>query len=189
MKKTIRTFIAMPLSEEIRHGAIQLIRKLREPDDGIKWVPTDNLHLTFKFLGDVENTEVMDICNSLHELCSEYEPFELIFKGADGLPDIERTRVVCASIEDPTLSLTELATRIDKEMAGLGFKPEPRDYKPHLTLGRAKSRKANEDVIERLKLMRDHYLGTMLADTVCLVASFMDKTGPTYQIMDTIELG
>ena len=85
MKKKIRSFIAIPLAPGVRSNAIKLIRKLSESDDGIKWVPTDNLHLTLKFLGDVENTDVPDICNALSDICDQFEPFELNFRGTGRL--------------------------------------------------------------------------------------------------------
>ena len=75
-------------------------------------------------------------------------------------------------------------------LAELGFKQEPRDYVPHLTLGRTRStsRLANSDVMERLAAEENTELGGMLVSSLQLIASFLDKSGPTYQIMDTIPL-
>ena len=72
----------------------------------------------------------------------------------------------------------------------MGFKPEARDYTPHLTLGRTKSgsRRAGSEVVERLQRDRATRLGSMSVDTVQLIASFLDKSGPTYQVMDTVGL-
>ena len=76
-------------------------------------------------------------------------------------------------------------------LADLGFKPEPRDYTPHLTLGRTRSqsRRASGELVDAMKTMSDTALGEMIVDEVNLMASFLDKAGPTYQVMDTIELG
>ncbi|NND97251.1 MAG: RNA 2',3'-cyclic phosphodiesterase [Pirellulaceae bacterium] len=186
----IRTFIAIPLAGNVTGGATKLIRKLRESDDGIKWVPTDNLHLTLKFLGDVENTEVPEICNALGTICDQYEPFFLNFAGTGGFPDDDKPRILYVGVEDPSGSLVKLVAEIETAMADLGFKPEPRDYRPHLTLGRTRSRSrtADSEVIARMKEHKDIVLGDMEVDAVELIASFMDKGGPTYQVMDTIEL-
>ena len=92
--KHIRSFIAIPLASEVSRAAVRLIKRLSEPGDGIKWVPTDNLHLTLKFLGDVDNTVVPRVCEVLHEVCGAYEPFDLEFLGTGGFPDTERPRVL-----------------------------------------------------------------------------------------------
>jgi 2'-5' RNA ligase len=188
--KTIRSFIAIPLSPEVTRATIRLIERLRQPDDGIKWVPTDNLHLTLKFLGEVDNTELPGVCNALRDICDEFEPFELTFGGTGGLPNIERPRVLYAGVEDLSNSLTEIVAQMERDLAELGFKPEARDYTPHLTLGRTRSgsRRASSDVVERLKRDESTHLGSMPVDTVQMIASFLDKHGPTYQVMDTIEL-
>jgi 2'-5' RNA ligase len=186
----IRSFIAIPLAAEVRRAAIRLIKRLSEPDDGIKWVPTDNLHLTLKFLGDVNNTEVPRVCDVLREICAAHEPFDLELSGTGGFPEIERPRVLYAGVTDPSQSLTQIVENLELELAELGFKPEPRDYRPHLTLGRTKSgsRRANSEVIERLKREQSTLLGNMRVDKIHVFASFLDKGGPTYQVMDTVSL-
>ena len=86
--------------------------------------------------------------------------------------------------------MTEIVSELDRDYAELGFKPEPRDYTPHLTLGRTKSgsRRACDEVIERMRSELQTEIGHMLVDSVQVIASFLDKQGPTYQVMDTIEL-
>lgn len=188
--KTIRTFIAISLNDQIRRETVRLIERLRQPDDGIRWVPTDNLHLTLKFLGEVENTAAPAVCRVVREVCDAYDPIELKFAGTGGLPSLERARVLYAGIEDPSGLLCEIVSDLDRAYGELGFKREPRDYTPHLTLGRVKrgSRRVSAEVLERLLAVRDVTLGTLVADTVEVVASFLDKGGPTYQVMDRVSL-
>ena len=188
--KTIRSFVAIPLAPEVQRGAVRLIERLRQTEDGIKWVPTDNLHLTLKFLGDVDNTEVPSVCDVMRDVVGEFDPFDLTFIGAGGFPDIERPRVLFAGVEDPSQSLTQMVNGLEREFAELGFKREPRDYTPHLTLGRTRGsgRRAGTDVIDRLKKEESTALGSMPVESVQLIASFLDKQGPTYQVMDTVVL-
>lgn len=185
---SIRSFIAIPMDPEVARATARLIDRLRQPGDGIKWVPTDNLHLTLKFLGDVHNTEVPRVCEVLGKVCGGFEPFELLFHGAGGLPALDRARVLYAGVEDPSGTLTSIAMALERELAELGFKPEPRDYRPHLTLGRAKARKASEEVVQRVRSETETDLGSMWVSEVQLIASFLDKHGPTYQVMDTVDL-
>ena len=185
---SIRSFIAIPMDPEVCRATVRLIDRIREPGDGIKWVPTDNLHLTLKFLGDVHNTEVPRVCEIIRAVCADFEPFELRFAGTGGLPALSRARVIYAGVDDASGSLTRMVMDLEKQLADLGFKPEPRDYKPHLTLGRAKSRRASEEVVRRIEDEMDVELGNMSVTEVQMIASFLDKHGPTYQVMDTVEL-
>lgn len=188
--QTIRSFIAIPLAPEVRRNAARLIGRLSQQDDGIKWVPTDNLHLTLKFLGEVDNTEVPRVCDVIVDVASDYEPFELTFGSTGGFPDIDRPRVLFASVDDPSGSLCGLVGQLEVDLAELRFKREPRDYRPHLTLGRTRSgsRRASAEVVGRLKEQGETQLGSMIVDKIQIFASFLDKDGPTYQVMGTVNL-
>ncbi len=188
---TIRSFIAIPLSAEIQRAARRLIRDLRRDQDGIKWVPEDNLHLTLKFLGDVVDREVHQVCQTIRQVCQATQPLTLTFAGVGGFPTSERPRTIWAGITEGGPELTDLVSRLEPALAGLGFKPDSRDYRPHLTLGRVKSgmRSASDEVVERIQTLSHRSLGTMQADEVKLIASYLDRQGPTYNVMDTVYLG
>ncbi len=188
--QTTRSFIAIPLSPEVARAAIRLIDRLKESGDGIKWVPTDNFHLTLKFLGEVETIEVPKVCDVIRSVLEEFESFDIHVAGTGALPSIEKARVLYAGIDDPSGSLKTIAETLDLELAELGFKREPRDYVPHLALGRTRggSRRASEEVVTRVKQFADTGLGTMAVDEVQLIGSFLDKRGPTYHVLDSIDL-
>ncbi|MEM9646671.1 MAG: RNA 2',3'-cyclic phosphodiesterase [Planctomycetota bacterium] len=188
--QAIRSFIAIPLSKPVERSTAKLIRSLESAGDGIRWVPTDSLHLTLKFLGEVENTEVPSVCNGIRESCGVIDPFELQFVGTGGLPSRDRARVLHVGVKDPSGNLCRLVADLETRMADLGFKPEPRDYVPHLTLGRVRKgfRTPSDDVMKKLASHEDTAWGDFVVDRVLLVASFLEKAGPSYQTMDTIEL-
>ncbi|MCD0458313.1 RNA 2',3'-cyclic phosphodiesterase [Roseiconus lacunae] len=188
--QTIRSFISIPITPGITSAASKIIRALKPVDSGIKWVPIDNLHLTLKFLGEVDNVEIPDVCNAIRRVTQQIAPFELHFHGTGGFPNLEKPRVLYAGIEDPSGRLVQMVADMELELADLGFKPEPRDYRPHLTLGRARSKggRVSAELTEAAESFRDTHLGDMVVDELNLMASFLDKQGPTYQVMDTIEL-
>ncbi len=186
----VRSFIAVPLPPSIAKSATRLLANLKHEDDGIRWVPTDNLHLTLKFLGDVNNRELPAVCQAIRKVCADFDPFPLEFSGTRALPSLEKARVLCVGVRDESETLTTMVGRLEKQMADLGFKPEPRDYVPHLTLGRVRktSSRASAAVLDRLAEYRTIELGQMIADEVLLMGSFLEKSGPSYHVMDTIEL-
>ncbi|TWT65987.1 RNA 2',3'-cyclic phosphodiesterase [Allorhodopirellula solitaria] len=213
--KTIRTFLAIPLPPPLARSATQWIHEMKNgagnrnrptekspaenratvsPESsvsamGIKWVPEDNLHLTLKFLGEVDNVEVPQVCEIVEAVCEPLDPFELIFVGAGFLPDKDRARVLTVSIEDPTDTLAKIVSQMEDRFADIGFKREPRDYVPHLTLGRARSgsRRLSQQAIDLWATHENDPLGEMTVDSVQVIGSFLDKRGPTYNIMDTVE--
>ena len=188
--QTIRSFISIPLAADVSRAAVKIMRRLGSEGDGIKWVPEENFHLTLKFLGEVDNTVVPDICNVLDDICQQHEPFELSFAGTGAFPDLQRPRILYIGVQDESGTLVKLVAALETELAELGFKPEPRDYTPHLTLGRTKrGRKLNEELVSALQAEQGTHVGDMTVDTVQLMSSFLDKSGPTYQAMDTIDLG
>ncbi len=188
---TIRSFIAIPLSAAVSKNARHLVRELSREKDGIKWVPVDNLHLTLKFLGDVVDREVPAVCRAVRQVCSELFPFEIEFVGTGGFPSTDRPRVLWGGITRGGEELIELVSALEIALAELGFKPDGRDYRPHLTLGRVRSgsRTASADVIERLTKWAHRPLGEMRAEEVRIYASYLDKAGASYHVMDRVRLG
>jgi len=188
---TIRSFIAIPLTGEVQRAARKIVRELQDEKDGMKWVPEDNLHLTLKFLGDVVDRDVPQVCKVIRECCESTPPFELELSGTGGFPNAERPRVVWAGIVDGGEILVDLVTRLEKGLAKLGFKPEPRDYRPHLTLGRVRSgsRAASAEVVEKVARFKNRRMGTLAVEQVRLYASYLDKSGTSYHVMDRIDLG
>lgn len=188
--QTIRSFIAIPIPTPLRKSAANLVRRLQGERDGIKWVPGDNLHLTLKFLGDVDNREVPQVCQVVRDCCAKIPAFPLEFHGAGAFPNPDRPRVVYAAVREGGEPLSQLVACLETNLAKLGFKPEPRDYVPHMTLGRTRggSRRGSTDLAQRIEAHSDHPLGTMVAEKVLVMASFLDNEGPTYQTMDTIPL-
>lgn len=178
----------MPSS--IQRSSAALVKRLAGDRDGIKWVPGENLHLTLKFLGDVDNREIPKVCQVVRDSCEGVGPFTIHFCGADAFPDRLRPRVVYAAVDEGAEPLTTIVSRLEPALANLGFKPEPRDYVAHLTLGRTRggSRRGSPELSERLEANADYDLGTTDVDKLVVMASFLDKAGPTYQVMDTIQL-
>jgi len=187
----IRSFIAIPLTGEVHRAAKKIARELQGEKDGMRWVPLDNLNLTLKFLGDVVDRDVPRVCRVIRTCCQSFEPFELVLEGTGGFPNDERPRSVWAGIVEGGQTLVELVSRLEEDLAKLGFKPEPRDYRPNLTLGRVRSgsRVASDDVVAKIKRFKQRKLGLLEVSEVLLYASYLDKEGPSYNVMDTIRLG
>ena len=187
--RTIRTFLAIAVEPLVAAKASKVIGAAAAGDKTVRWVPTDDLYLTIKFLGEVDNTLVNEVCQTTRTICEDFEPFDLTFGGADALPSRSRPRSLVFSIDDPSHRLRDLVGRLETAFADLGYKPEPRDYVPHLTAGRARSgHRLTPTAIDRWIQPRHAIDRPMTASRVLVVGSFLEDQGPTYNVLDTIEL-
>jgi len=134
----VRTFIAVECSEGVRSRAVSLIERLRPAQAKVSWVLPDNMHWTLKFLGDVDMTRTADICQQVTDAVAGIEPFEVAAAGAGAFPTVERPRTLWIGMGEGEDEMANLSQRIDEALAGIGFSPDSRRYKAHLTIGRVR---------------------------------------------------
>jgi len=136
---SIRAFIALELPESLRAGLGQVQEKLRPSGRDVKWVRPEGIHLTLKFLGNVEESQIEEIARLMAQAASGCPRLTLLAKGAGAFPGLTRPRVVWIGLTgDCIVPLKALAKRLEDALIPLGFEPEGRPFSPHLTLGRAK---------------------------------------------------
>jgi 2'-5' RNA ligase len=112
------------------------MKTMRDETESIRWVSTNNLHVTLKFLGDVEDREIYAICRAVNNAVQNASCFSLACRGVGAFPSIHQPRTIWVGIDDLDQELTTLFSRLESELSALGFPREPRRFKPHLTLGR-----------------------------------------------------
>ncbi|HPC35955.1 MAG TPA: RNA 2',3'-cyclic phosphodiesterase [Candidatus Marinimicrobia bacterium] len=134
-----RTFIAIPVSQEtcLQVEAIkQTIPELRE---NVRLVPTNNLHLTLKFLGDTDEKAIPDISKALDSVITTIDRFEYICEGLGCFPNNRKPRVLWLGIGQGFEQIQKLSQAIESVLGKFGYQPEKREFKPHLTIGRVKN--------------------------------------------------
>lgn len=144
----IRTFIAIDLPETVQEklGGLQDdFRSLKAP---VSWVKLQSIHVTLKFLGNIPSEQVPAIGQALEEIAKTTAPFRLQAGGCGAFPSLNRMRVVWVGLRGDAEPLQELQQKVETAAVRLGFKPEERPFKPHLTLGRVKGK-------QRLRPLRD----------------------------------
>jgi 2'-5' RNA ligase len=131
----MRIFVAINPTAEVRARLAEAARGLREAGFPVRWVPPENVHLTLKFLGEVPEGRVPEICSAVDSAVAGAGPFEMAVSGFGAFPSLRRPRVVWAGIElSPPLE--RLQAELERALAAIGFPKEDRPYHPHLTLGR-----------------------------------------------------
>ena len=119
----IRAFIAIDISDATRKAADDFMKTVKPLGSDVKWVRADGTHLTLKFLGDVEQSEIPKIRAAMERATAGIAPFEIAVEGAGAFPNLKRPRVLWLGLVEPTGSAVKLAARIDEELKPLGFEP------------------------------------------------------------------
>ncbi len=132
----MRLFIAINLPEEERGRLDREVRVLRAARLPVRWVASDALHLTLKFLGEVPDGRVGEVERAMTGVAAQCAPFRLELGGLGAFPNPRNPRVVWVGVQAPP-ELARLAAALEDVMAELGFPRENRPVSPHLTLGRA----------------------------------------------------
>lgn len=139
-----RLFIAADISDEAREIASGIIREL-SPAKGVSFVKPENLHITLKFLGETDASTESELIETLQRISADTPPFTLRFDG----PELLGKRVVSIKIASDTPAVFDLEKRLDTECETLGFKPEGRRFRPHLTLARIRDPEIAQTVIRK----------------------------------------
>jgi len=175
----VRTFIAVELDEAIRERLAQAQERLRATGCSVKWVSPDKIHLTLKFLGQIEGGAVEAVRQVMSSAAWDVEPFEVTVAGLGAFPARGAPRVVWAGIAHGG-GLAALHGQLDGALARLGVGPETRAFAPHLTLGRVKDRRGAEALRPLLEAGAAEQFGTQRVEEIVLFRSVLSPGGSTY---------
>lgn len=190
MKDRIRSFVAVELSAEIRSALGREIARLEAAGADVKWVEPGSLHLTLKFLGDVDRRAIPDVLRALGPAAAPVRPFDLEVSGVSFFPKPTKPRIVAAGIDpEGAEALEALALRVDEALAPLGFAREERAFKAHVTLGRARSPKGAGALADALLTSPGEPFGEQEVREVVLFMSELSRQGPTYTALGRARLG
>jgi 2'-5' RNA ligase len=137
-KRLIRTFICIELPETLKSKIGQVQDSLKQHGGNVSWTRPQNIHLTLKFLGDVEEIRIAGIAAAIEEVVGKYPTFTLIPSGQGVFPTPKAPRVFWVGVKDESNTLPELAREIEERLEEFGFEKEKRRFTPHLTIGRAR---------------------------------------------------
>ena len=184
--ETLRTFICIPLPDEMIRKVEQIQQNVRQKEDGVKWVHPKSMHLTLQFLGDVKEAAVEKIGGLITPLIESTPAFTLSLEGTGVFPNFRRPKVLWIGIQDKNGQLVKLQEQIAAQLSKLGFKEEKK-YHPHLTLGRVKKPWLAKKVVDQL-LDQKWELGSFSADRVLLMKSELLPQGAHHTCLIKIEL-
>lgn len=182
----LRTFVGLSISPPASREASSQIRKLAQLDRQLRTVLVDNLHVTLKFLGHTNDSQLEQITNALRKVANITAKFTWPLKGVGVFPDERRPAVVWMGIDDLG-AMSRLASTLDAELLPLGFPKEHRPFHPHLTLARI-NRRPSPLLFDWLDQNRDRDFGTEVATEIHLYRSEPNQHGPRYKRLCSVPL-
>ena len=139
MAKKLRLFVAVELPDAAKSGLGKVIDALNTSDiPGIRTVRSEGIHLTLKFLGDVDADRVEAVTEALSKAIAGHAPFRLELGEVGAFPTLRRPRVLWVGINGDTEALASLQSDIEAALEAAGFAGDDRGYNPHLTLARVR---------------------------------------------------
>lgn len=184
----IRAFIATNIDSRIIREVAETIVQLRGAIPEVRWVAPDNIHLTIKFLGDIEPSRVDPIANALEQALTLFPRFTINAKGLGVFPDPRRPRVLWVGLEGGQLA--KLAAKVEAVLEPLGFAREERGFQPHLTIGRwRRFDGATKNLLEELERWKSHDYGASKVETVTLFQSVLKPDGALHQPLRVVAIG
>ena len=189
----IRSFIAIELPPEIREALGSLEKRLkagRHPF--VRWVDPDSIHLTLKFLGNVDSTSVPDIVEAMNRVPKPMSSLLFQIEGVGVFPNWNRPQVVWVGIGGDITKLGSLQRDLENTLAPLGFPRESRSFRPHLTLGRLRDRASLKDRQEFGTLaqsVRSETRPSFEVSSLSLMKSQLTPSGAVYSRLASVELG
>jgi 2'-5' RNA ligase len=190
----IRSFVAIKIPDETRAAlaALQQEIKARTPPKSVRWTRPESIHLTLQFLGDVAPGKVEAIADALRAVCIAHSPFTFQVRDLGVFPNPHRPRVVWVGVAEPSGVLIALQKQVTRALVPLGFEPERRAFKPHLTLGRASRHAGRRDLAEVGDLIAGSEIGSLGqvdVDHIILMKSDLRPSGAVYTPLAVLSLG
>ena len=180
-----RTFIAIELNDSVRETIHNAITTLQAsiPSHAIRWVSTENLHLTLKFLGDTPQMQAQDIQAQLQTIDQNQHPFTTEIVGCGCFPNVSNPRVVWLGLQNASDELIRLQQAVETNMMRFGFAREKRPFKPHLTVGRVKQHIDKQTLKKIGQGLKRAHLGKLAiwkCDAISFIKSDLTPSGAQY---------
>ncbi|MEK9149297.1 MAG: RNA 2',3'-cyclic phosphodiesterase [Candidatus Desantisbacteria bacterium] len=174
--------MAIPLSHEIKKILSLLQKRLSPSIKDAKWVEPENIHLTLKFLGEVEEKRVKDIAECCQMAVNEKPSFLISLGAIGGFPNLVIPRVIWVGIKEEKERVEELANDLEERLHKIGFPKETRPFSSHLTLARIRlPKRVSFPAIEPEQ-------ASMKALSIQLIQSTLLPKGATYQVLKEFRL-
>lgn len=181
----MRTFIAVEIPDNVKKEISNFILKtsVELGKNKIKWVEEDNIHITLKFLGEVNSNLCKEISQQLLTIAAETKKFNISLQSLGVFPNISSARVLWVDVKENNNELKLLSQMIEDKLLSFNIPKECRHYQPHLTLGRVKTLVEKDKISSFLTKYKNINFGTAEIDHITFFESILSPQGPEYKVI------
>ncbi len=179
----IRSFIAVEIPFEVRKRIGELIAQWESEGYPVRWVKVDNLHLTLKFLGEIDQAMLALVKTRLSILARRFAPITFSLKDLGCFPSPRSPRVLWIGAERGSDELRVLEKALEDELLPIGLRSELREFSPHLTIARAKMKFDPEKIVATAYTSPSFFIQSLV-----LFKSTLTPQGPVYEKLNEFPL-
>ena len=176
----IRCFVALDLPATVQQALAEFQKDLQSIRAPVAWVKPDKVHVTLKFLGDVTPDQVTALQTTMLQVAARSAPFALQPASCGAFPTLKQMRVIWVGLQGDMEQVHTLHHNVEQELLTLGFAPEDRPYRAHLTLGRVKGRSHLYQLQQALVQHQDFHAEAFDVSEVVLYKSELRPEGVRY---------
>ncbi len=183
----MRIFVAIELSEEKKEHFLLVRKSLEKVNEDVRWIRREAMHITLKFLGEVSKDKVEEIKNNLTKTLQGFGSFKIEIKGVGFSPNSVKPRIIWIGIEK-TEKLKQLHRIVEDICFMSGIEREKRGFVAHLTLGRIRSLKKKDELIQKIKKLDNFSFGKIVVKEVSLMESRLFSHGAKHICLEKTSL-
>ena len=190
MKNTIRTFVAVEMSDAVRQRAAELIGVFAATGTKVSWVKPHNLHLTLKFLDEVPLSLIPQVSAAVQKAVVAFEPFELEICTAWAFPSTNRPQTLWLGTGHGSETLFKLHAALERALKPIGFPKEHRRFAAHLTIGRVRTpcQGGMNELALLIQQHADFTAGRLPVTELVVFSSQLTPQGAIYEVVNRVEL-
>ena len=184
----MRLFVAINLPEVDKRRLCEAVGTLATHDLPVRWVEPDSLHITLKFLGEVAEANVPAVRAALQQAVAGLRHFDVVLEGLDAFPSLSRPNIFWVGASNPA-ALAQLQQSVESQLEQVGFPREDRPFRPHITIGRVKSRASIRDraLMDRM-VSQFRYNTQFQVRSADLMRSHVSSRGARYEVVARMDL-
>lgn len=177
-----RSFIALNLDDPVRQSLARVAGEVDQPlGCRIRWTAEENLHVTVKFLGEVPDSILPEVCRVAREAARRVSPFEFGVSGVVSVPPKSpQPRMLWASVSDPEQRIAGIFRDLEEGLSALGFGRDRRVFRPHVTLARIRRVADPQKLQESAQPWLETSFGQTRAEALTVFGSDLAPDGPVY---------
>jgi len=174
----MRTFIAIELPQEVKDKLAELQALLKKAGADVKWIEPENIHLTLKFLGEIDENKSVKVTEAIEDIAKKSKQLRMSLASLGAFPRIEFPRIIWVGIDKGDKEITELAKVLEERIEKLGIPREERRFSSHITIGRVRNPLNKDKLAKVLKELDNYFSGKNIEFDVTKITLFKSTLGP-----------